>query len=84
MRARECIEEETPLKLRIVGGLTLAINSAIETKRKALTTPFLKHLAIANTNNGEEFLLEVRCNLHLCHFKTYMTAYFRFSCYLYQ
>ena len=45
-------EEETPFKLRIAGGLTSAINNAMEAKRKSLAVPFSKFLAITNSDNG--------------------------------
>ena len=54
-------EEETPVKLRTVGGLTSAINNAMEAKRKSLDVPFSKFLIIANPDNGDDFLLEVHC-----------------------
>ena len=54
-------EEETPVDLRTAGGLTSAINNAMEAKRKSLAAPFSKFLAIVNLDNGDDFLLEVCC-----------------------
>ena len=54
-------KEETPVDLRTVGGLTSAINNAMEAKRKSLVAPFSKYLAIANPDNRDDFLLEVCC-----------------------
>ena len=52
-------EEETPRRRRTAEGLNAAINGAMEAKRKALTAPFTKFLAIANPANGKNFLPEV-------------------------
>ena len=54
-------EEETPVDLRTAGGLTSAINNAMEAKRKSLAALFSKYLAIANPDNRDDFLLEVCC-----------------------
>ena len=65
-------EEETPFKLRTARGLISAINNTMEAKRKSLTAPFSKLLAIANADNRDDFLLEVGClMLHFgfCWFK---------------
>lgn len=53
-------EEDTLRRRRTAQGLNAAINGAMEAKRKALTAPFNKHLAIANPANGKNFLAEVR------------------------
>ena len=54
-------KEETPVELRTARRLTLAINNAMEAKRKNLAAPFSKLLAIANPDNKDDFLLKVRC-----------------------
>ncbi|KAG0631975.1 hypothetical protein M758_1G295400 [Ceratodon purpureus] len=52
-------EEETHRRRRTAEGLNAAINGAMEAKRKALTAPFNKFLAIANPANGKNFLPEI-------------------------
>ena len=58
-------EEETHRRKRTAEGLNAAINGAMESKRKALTAPFTKFLAIANPANGKNFLPEVIALLSL-------------------
>ena len=56
-------EDETSVELQTTRGLTSAINIAMEAKKKSLTAPFSKFLTIANPDNGDDFLLDVRCML---------------------
>ncbi|KAG0574790.1 hypothetical protein KC19_VG291500 [Ceratodon purpureus] len=52
-------EEETPRRRQTADGFNAAINGAMELKRKALTAPFNKFLAIANPANRRNSLPEV-------------------------